>query len=167
MPSWLRDKPKKYIKYCDEKLKLAKDILKDQIITTENKKFAVKSTTSKDVNYNVFFGDEDPYPDCDCIEWRKKLMACRHMFAVMENINGISWDSICPQYKNSVFFKIDFEAIAMKEAVFTKKMANLENYDDTSTIPDAPEIFSEIPLPLYKKHYKTSECREIMNQIKA
>ena len=35
------------------------------------------------------------------------------------------------------------------------------------TIPDAPEIFSKIPLPVYKKHSKASECREIMNQIKA
>ena len=55
-----------------KKLKLAKEILKDQIITTENKKFAVPSGTSKDVKYNVFFGDEDSYPDCDCVEWRKE-----------------------------------------------------------------------------------------------
>ena len=93
-------------------------------------------------------------------------MPSKHMFAVMENINGISWDSFSPQYKNSVFFKIDFETIGIKEAVFTKKMKNLQNYV-TSTIPDAPEIFSEIPLPVYKKHSKTSECREIINQIKA
>ena len=59
-------------------------ILKDHIITTEN------------VKYSVFFGDEDSYPDCDCVEWKKKLMPCKHMFAVMENINGINWDSFCP-----------------------------------------------------------------------
>ena len=94
-------------------------------------------------------------------------MPCKHMFAVMENISGISWDSFCRQYKNSVYFKIDFEAIGIKEAVFTKKMTNLEHYNDTSTIPDTPEIFSKIPLPVYKKHSKASECREIMNQIKA
>ena len=46
-------------------------------------------------------------------------------------------------------------------------MTNLENYDDASTIPDAQETFPEIPLPVYKKHSKASECREIMNQIKA
>ena len=34
------------------------------------------------------------------------------------------------------------------------------------TIPDAPEIFCEIPLPVYKKHSIASECRDIMNQIK-
>ena len=49
LPSWLHDKPKKYLKHCDEKLKLANEILKDQIITSENKKFAVKSATIKDV----------------------------------------------------------------------------------------------------------------------
>ena len=70
-------------------------------------------------------------------------MPCKHMFAVMENISGISWDSFCRQYKNSVYFKIDFEAIGIKEAVFTKKMTNLEHYNDTSTIPDTPEIFSK------------------------
>ena len=153
LPSWLHDKPKKYIKHCDEKLKLAKEILKDQIITTENKKFAVKSATSKDVKYNVFFEDEDSYPDCNCVEWKKKLMTCKHVFAVMENISGISWDLFCPQHKNSVFFKIDFEAIGIKEAVFAKKMTILANYGDTSTIPDPHKIFSEIPLPVYKKTY--------------
>ena len=77
------------------------------------------------------------------------------MFAVMENINGISWNSFCPQYKNSVFFKIDFEAFGIKKSSFYKE-------DDESQ-----EIFSEIPLPVYKEHSKASECREIMNQIKA
>ena len=77
------------------------------------------------------------------------------MFAVMENINGISWDSFCPQYKNSVFFKIDFEAFWIKKSSFYKE-------DDESQ-----EISSEIPLPVYKEHGKALECREIMNQIKA
>ena len=107
------------------------------------------------VKYNAFFGDEDSYPDCECVEWKKKLMSCKHMFAVMENINAISWDSFCPQYKNSVFFKIDFEAFGIKKSSFYKE-------DDESQ-----EIFSEIPLPVYKEHSKASECREIMNQIKA
>ena len=111
LPLWLHGKPKKYIKHCDEKQKLAKQILKERIITIENKKFAVKSATSKDVKYNVFSGDEDSYPECDCVECKKKLMPCKHRFVVMENINGISWDPLCPQYKYSVFFKTDFEAI--------------------------------------------------------
>ena len=110
-----------YIKHCDEKLKLAKEILKDQIITTENKKFAVKSATSKDVNYIVFFGDEDSYPDCDSVEWKKKLMPYKYMFAVMENIDDISWDTFCPQYKNLVLFKIDFEAIGEKKKQFLQR----------------------------------------------
>ena len=156
LPSWLHDQPKKYIKHCSEKLTLAKEILKDQKITTENKKFAVPSVTSKDAKYNVFYRDKDSYPDWDCVKWKKKLMPCKHMFAVMENINGISWDSFCPQYKNSVFFKIDFEAIGIKETVFTKKMTNLEHYNDTSTIPDVPEMFPKIPLPAYRKHSKAT-----------
>ena len=107
------------------------------------------------VKYNAFFGDEDSYPDWECVEWKKKLMSWKDMFAVMENINGISWNSFCPQYKNSVFFKIDFEAFGIKKSSFYKE-------DDESQ-----EIFSEIPLPVYKEHSKASECREIMNQIKA
>ena len=107
------------------------------------------------VKYNAFFGDEDSYPDWECVEWKKKLMSWKDMFAVMENINGISWNSFCPQYKNSVFFKIDFEAFGIKKSSFYKE-------DDESQ-----EIFSEIPLPVYKEHSKALECREIMNQIKA
>ena len=110
LPLWFNEKPKKHIKHCDEKLKLGKEILKDQIITTE-KKIAIKSAISKDVKYNVFFGDEDSYPDCNCVEWKKKQMPCKHMFPEMENINGISWDSFSPQHKNSVFFEIDLKLL--------------------------------------------------------
>ena len=125
---------------------MVKEIFKEQNLTRENKKFVVKNATSKDVKYNVFFGDENLWTDCDCVEQNKKLMPCKHMFAVMENINGISWGSFCPQQKNSVFFKIDVEGIGIKEVVFTTKMTNLENYDNASTIPDAQGIFFEIPL---------------------
>ena len=38
LPSWLHDQPKKYIKHCSEKLKLAKEILKDQNIRNNNRK---------------------------------------------------------------------------------------------------------------------------------
>ena len=127
----------------------------------------VKSATSKDIKYNVFFRDKDSYPDCGFIEWKKKLMPCKHMFSLMGNISGINRDSFSPQYKNSVYFKINFEAIGIKETVFTKKMTNLENYDDTSTIPDVQEMFSKTLLSVYKKHSKASECREIMNRMKA
>ena len=90
------------VKHCDEKLKLAKEILKDQIITTEKSEFALKSATSKDIKHNVFFRDQDSYPDCGFIEWKKKLMPCKHMFSLMENNSGINRDSFSPQYKNSV-----------------------------------------------------------------
>ena len=68
LPSWLHHKPKKYIKYCGEKLKMVKEIFKEQNLTRENKKFVVKNATSKDVKYNVFFGDEHLWTDCDCVE---------------------------------------------------------------------------------------------------
>ena len=68
--------------------------------------FFVKSMTSKDVTYKVFFGDATSYPSCECFVWKKKQMPCKHMSVVMEHIHETRWEYFCPKYKDSAFFKL-------------------------------------------------------------
>ena len=117
MPPWLHNKPKKYVKHCVEKAKLGQEIPMENV-KANGEIFFVKSMTSKDVTYEVFFGDATSYPSCECFEWKKKQMPCKHMFAVMEHIHETSWESFSPKYKDSAFFKIDFEVIRLTDVQY-------------------------------------------------
>ena len=52
-------------------------------VTTKSEIFLVQSVASKDATYEVFFRDATSYPFRECFEWKKKLIPCKHMFAVI------------------------------------------------------------------------------------
>ena len=166
MPPWLHNKPKKYVKHCDEKAKLGQEIPVENV-KANGEIFFVKSMTSKDVTYEVFFGDATLYPSCECFEWKKKLMPCKHMFAVMEHIHETNWEFFCPKYKDSAFFKIDFEVIGLTDVQYLDNKDVSDEDSFLSNDNDMVEKFEDISLPVYKKSTKSSECREILNQIKS
>ena len=93
-------------------------------------------------------------------------MPCKHIFAVMEHIHETSWESFCPKYKDSAFFKIDFELIGLTDVPYwdSKDVSGEDNV--LSNYTQKVEKFEDIPLPVHKKSIKSSECREILNQIK-
>ena len=93
-------------------------------------------------------------------------MPCKHIFAVMEHIHETSWESFCPKYKDSTFFKIDFELIGLTDVPYwdSKDVSGEDNV--LSNYTQKVEKFEDIPLPVHKKSTKSSECREILDQIK-
>ena len=117
MPPWLNNKPKIYVQHCVEKAKLGQEIPVEKV-KANGEFFFVTSMTSKDVTYEVFFGDATSYPSCKFFKWKKKLMPCKHMFAVMEHIHETSWEFFCRKYKDSAFFKIDFEVIGLTDVPY-------------------------------------------------
>ena len=67
--------------HCTRKISLAEDILNDKI-RQEDELFLVKSSTSGEA-YHVNFGRDKVLPSCSCYEWKKNLMLCKRMMAVM------------------------------------------------------------------------------------
>ena len=95
--------------HCIQKISLAEDISNDKI-TQEDELFLVKSSTSGET-YRVNFGSDEVLPSCSCYDWKKNLMLCKHMMAVMRCRKDITWESLAPAYKNSNFSKMDVDVI--------------------------------------------------------
>ena len=43
-------------------------------------------------------------PFCECVDWKKHYLPCKHMLAVMEEVE-MSWKSFPKRYRDSTFFK--------------------------------------------------------------
>ena len=106
---WLDKRPKGFVAHCIQKISLAEDISNDKI-TQEDELFLVKSSTSGET-YRVNFGSDEVLPSCSFYDWKKNLMLCKYMIAVMRCCKGITGESLAPAYKNFNFFKIDIDAI--------------------------------------------------------
>ena len=106
---WLNNRPKRFMAHCIQKTSLAEDISNDKI-TQEDELDLVKSSTSGET-YGVNFGSDEVLPSCSCYDWKKNLMLCKHMMALMRCRKDITWESLAPAYKNSNFFKIDVDVI--------------------------------------------------------
>ena len=110
---WLHDKPQKFTKYCIERLTPAdkikvKNINQQKIC--DKYIFSLKSSTTSDV-YLVDLGNGENLPSCTCIDWKKTLLPCKHMLAVITKWDGMSWLSISSKYRQSPFLILDNEAI--------------------------------------------------------
>ena len=47
-------------------------------------------------------------PFYECVDWKKHYLSCQHMFAVMKKFE-MSWESFPTKYRDSPFFKTDFD----------------------------------------------------------
>ena len=88
-------------------------------------------------------------------------MPCKHMFTVMEHVHETSWESFCPKYQDSVYFKIDFEAIRLTDVPYldSKNVLGEDNVLSNDT-----EKVEDIPLPVHNKSTKSSQCGEILTR---
>lgn len=163
LPLFLQERPQKFTKHCIERLTSAnaieiKDITKDEF---SQNTYNVNSATTKGECHRIYLGDEDSIPSCSCIDWKKNLLPCKHMLAVITKINSVTWDSVSKKYRDSPFLKLDNEIIAPCElksrsqsAVNTQINANIA-------------LINDIPKKAYSSRTKASRCRELLTQVKS
>ena len=160
---WLENRPKRLVAHCIQKISLGEDISNDKI-TQEDELFLVKSSTSGET-YRVNFGSDEVLPSCSCYDWKKNLMLCKHMMAVMRCRKDITWESLAPAYKNSNFLKIDVDVIKGDSSNEIKTTTALEKnkIDDLHVVDNISDDFDEIPMKYFPKKTKKVSCRELLN----
>ena len=169
LPSWLDKKPKKFVKHLYEKIQIAQQIPAEHIRKHSATLYIVQSNNSIDSEYEVFLGDDNYLPSCQCLDWKKHLMPCKHMMAIFEHHSEVTWDSFCTSFKDSPFFKVDMEVvgvIADNESQIGKS-DDLEKKENEYDVNDLECKSFELPEPKHLKLSKTSACRELLNSIKS
>ena len=76
------------------------------ITQLENKgEFKVRSALSTKI-YLVRFGNKSTYPSCQCLDWQKHRLPCKHFCAIFQHTQW-KWESLSLLYKNNPLFCLD------------------------------------------------------------
>nr|XP_047140894.1 uncharacterized protein LOC105848403 [Hydra vulgaris] len=168
LPKWLCNKPENFTRHCIEKFGLVKDCNNLKITFHENSKnkqmYEVKSFTSAK-SYIVTIGGQDTkFPDCQCIEWKKTLMPCKHMVAIFQHCDGVSWDLLPDSYRFSPYFCLDNSVIYGNESCHEEE-SNI-CFEDNLSETQGHVILENVQNKIYPKQTNASSCRDILSQIK-
>ena len=162
-----------------ERMSSSEDTLPDhiKILDENNGTFKVRSQDDPTRSYTISFGsDSSPvvsHPSCDCYDWERYRLPCKHFFAIFRNVPAWSFNKLPKSYTGSQFLTVDSVGF---------QASNIEtpsNNDANPPQPDASQIseesdappdpeFTSSQLPQKPTTHRTdaARCRERLSQIK-
>ena len=177
IPSYLIERPHHIINHCLDRLYRAESIPRSHVdvIDMTNGVFSVRrqSSTEEKDSYKVMFGTTQP--SCDCHDWERHRLPCKHFCAVFLHVPLWSFDKIPGEYKDSPFFTLDVE-------LFTPNNPKVKNYIGEESVDDLPSTigveavevndgkeslrFEDLPRTVPRPRTSAAKCREVLGQIK-
>ena len=172
------------ISHCKEKIISAQDYVCEDVTMVNGKTiptFKVKSHTQV---YEVQFGNKDTWPSCECIDWERTRLPCKHFFAVFQCLPEWSFENLPEHYRQSPFLTLDQRVIFGVHQASDKNQDNLPNEHPPfpssyniekteSTLPcsQPPANQSDNRYGEFQKHKRfcktaATQCRELLNEIK-
>ena len=119
------------------------------ITQLENKgEFKVRSALSTKI-YLVRFGNKSTYPSCQCLDWQKHRLPCKHFCAIFQHTQW-KWESLSLLYKNNPLFCLDdfcFTCIgSMNDHKLPEnKQTQCNNKNENCEVIDCADGKSEVP----------------------
>jgi len=146
-----------------------------QVINHKQGLFKVKSQdpAARGCWYNVSFGDGVTMPNCECADWEKNRLPCKHFLVIFQHFPDWNFDKLPVHYKESPFLTLDREAVFLKVTVSCvgddssdDAMTAAEEYDtctqNTTHIHVEP---SEIPQRNKYSRGWSTKCKEGAKQL--
>ena len=78
-----------------------------QVVFVSEKVYEVESEGNARIKYKVSLGDENRLPYCECEDFRRMFLPCKHFFAIFLHSNSHSWNDVCEEYRESPYLKLD------------------------------------------------------------
>ena len=178
IPSYLIERPHDIINHCLDRQYRAETIPRSHVhvIDITNGVFSVRrqSSTEEKDSYKVMFGTTQP--SCDCHDWERHRLPCKHFFAVFLHVPVWSFDKLPDAYKDSPFFTLD-------EELLTPDNPEASDYFEKGSVDDPPSMigeeavkvndgkealrrFEELPRTVPRPRTSAAKCREVLGQIK-
>ena len=175
IPSYLRERPHHIIKHSMDRLSLAESIPSSNVtvIDMENGEFLVKSQSSLEEKkmYKVMFGTKQP--SCECFDWERQRLPCKHFFAVFQHVPSWSFDRLPKEYRDSPFFSVDRDLLLAGEKEEGDSIADEKVVDSPPCVHDEvhdlqmqSSQFENIPQLTSRPWTHAAKCRELLGQIK-
>ena len=169
IPEFLLNKPRFLVNHCLERLGNASETPASSIKQLDgNGNFRVKSQSSGNNSYLLSFGGNDAaMPSCECEDWKRSSLPCKHFLSIFLNFPKWQWDNFPLCYRESPFITLDKSAIAM-------------NVNDAGDLNNAPQDSSDttdkkinnckinsLPPKRTFKRTQASKCRELLDKIRS
>ena len=174
IPSYLRERPHHIIKHCMDRRSLAECIPSSHVsvIDKTNGEFFVRSQSDLEEKngYKVSFGTKQP--SCECYDWERQRLPCKHFFAVFLHVPLWSFDKLPEEYKDSPFFRLDRELFSPSETKEGDSITegNLDDLpagmdEEVHDLKDSVQ-FENLPRSAPRPRTSATKCRELLGQIK-
>ena len=80
----------------------------------DNASFLVRSGIAHG-EYSVQLGDDHQFLSCECADFQKHFLPCKHIFAVLTIAPGCSWESLPGYFRNSPLISIDDDVFSVEQ----------------------------------------------------
>ena len=157
----------------------------------QNKFYVQSKSCGKE--YLVFINDEDNYqernllwkkaadeeyntvtihhlnenlPCCECPDWKKFQLPCKHILAVFTKYNYV-WNNFPSVYKNSPYFSVDFDFIdKIDHRPVQNEVVDADVVDESESIEEDVVHLLKLPKKIYPKRTIASSCRDMLKELK-
>ena len=109
--------------------------------------FKVKSQDPnyQDTWYKLSFGDNNTMPNCECSDWKRNRLPCKHFLVVFTHIENWGFQQLPVHYKESPFLTLDHGIIFSKEPLnYFEETNGSEDMASTTEVTASP-CMSAIP----------------------
>ena len=178
LPKYLINRPRNFVKHCMAKITAAEDIPASSIKSIDLDKGIFKVRSSSDTWYMVDFGHSNKIsPSCECIDWLKFRLLCKHFFAVFEHYPSWNFEKILHSYTHRPYFTLDNEVVSLSTTLENNQTDHLDT-NAFSVQDNAPSVVCqpvtstllEPPRPNTNDHNRSNafarDCREVLTEAK-
>eukprot|EP00794_Sanderia_malayensis_P017245 gene17245-18965_t len=178
VPSYLLDRPRKFVLHCLEKLSLAARISSNHITVESNSDSFIKVHSDRSI-YKVAF-NHNGMPSCECHNWKENFLPCKHMFAVIIHCKEYSWESFPVEYRDSAYFTLDpncslrSSMVSEVEPTNGTEVLHIDNIEECHTVSEKEGYEcsqsshpGKLPLPASYSRSNGAACRDLLDQIKS
>ncbi|XP_046849612.1 uncharacterized protein LOC124443126 [Xenia sp. Carnegie-2017] len=182
VPSYLHERPHTMIRHCMKRLASSEYTLASHIMVVDEM-HGIFKVRSQDVCkfYTLSFGsDPGDLTSCDCYDWERHRLPCKHFFAIFKNFPLWSFDKLPKSYTESPFLTVDRIGCTFVMETKPFEVSQCHSDDSLQTV-EAPEeneihvtkdknIFPTIVAELKRKpsshRTEAARCRERLGHIK-
>lgn len=185
IPHYLVNRPRVLVSHCIDRMFAADDIQRYHIQCVDDicGIFKIKSQRLDGTVYCLSFGDANTICKCECLDWQKWWLPCKHFIAIFAHYPDWQWEKLSPLYRDSPYFSLDEELLnhlqydPQDDAILPGRVTSIEDsscaaqvkvdssHDATNTNEDNDSPM--LPLPLKKKYHMSTaaNCRELLAQL--
>ena len=151
--SFLHDRPREFVRHVMTRYLEGAHFCQEDIVLIDTGAFEVMSSKHDGSSYMVYF-DLDGIPSCDCYDWCRHHLPCKHFCAIFQLFgnNGYGWEAMAQTYRDSPFFSLD-------DTVVGSRSLQVNSVNCQGQLAESPTDADSAARSVHSLHIESSECK--------